>query len=55
MSRAFFGFLAALSMLMLLLNVVNLDRAEPPVMLFWLLVGAVSDYKLMGKKTPAEG
>lgn len=41
---------------MLVLNVANLDRAKPPVVLFWLLIGVVSAYKLFAKKAqPEEG
>jgi FtsH-binding integral membrane protein len=53
MSKAFAVLALAFSALMLLMNVTNLDTAKPAVMLFWLLIGAVSIYKL-AKKPPQE-
>ena len=53
MSKAFAALALALSALMLLMGVTNLDTAKPAVMLFWLLIGAVSIYKL-AKKPPQE-
>jgi len=58
MSKAFAVLALAFSALMLLMNVTNLDTAKPAVMLFWLLIGAVSIYKLanykLAKKPPQE-
>lgn len=55
MSRAFLGFVVALSGYMLFLNVSNLDRAKPPVMLFWVLVGGLCVFKLFGRKSSNAG
>ena len=46
MSKPFFGFLLMLSVLMLLLGVMSVDRAKLAVLLLWLIIGGFSVYKL---------
>jgi uncharacterized membrane protein len=46
MSEGFFGLALAFSALMLLVGLFNISATQPSVLLFWLLIAAVSAYKL---------
>ena len=50
MSRAFGWFLLALSAVMLLLGLANLDSAKPAALLLWVVVGAAAVYTLFFKR-----
>lgn len=49
-SRAFFSFLAALSLLVVSLSVSARGGARPGIVLFWLLVGGLSAFMAFGAK-----
>ncbi len=46
MSKPFFGFLMLLSVFMLALGAMSLDKAKPAVLILWLIIGGFSAYKL---------
>jgi hypothetical protein len=51
MSKFFAGFLLLLSVFMLLLNLTGRETGKPYVLILWLIIGAISVYKLCQKPT----